>query len=111
MSHEPEHIGPLIFVENPDYPYPFAVEQPPRFWMEETTGILADAVGVYMRGEPLAAAQLELLQLYLQQYIERTVIAEDADRKRLLERIGRLRTIGDLNRLVESLSEAGIEPF
>lgn len=111
MTHEPEIIGPLVFVENADYPYPFSVERPPRFWMEETTGTLAAAVEVYMRGEPLNAAQLELIKLYLHQYLERTVIAEDAARPRLIERIGRLRTVGDLTRLAESLSEAGVEPF
>ncbi|WP_129670649.1 hypothetical protein [Candidatus Chloroploca sp. Khr17] len=106
-----EQIGPLVFVENLEYPYPFAVEQPPRFWMEETTGVLAAAIEVYMRGEKLAPAQLELIQIYLRQYLERAVIAEDAMRSRLLDRIGRVRTIGDLERLADSLSEAGVEPF
>lgn len=111
MSHEPEQIGPLVFVENPDYPYPFPVERPPRFWMEETTGALGAAIEVYMRGERLEAAQLELLKLYLTQYLERSVIADDANRARLLERVGRLRTVGDIERLADSLSEAGVEPF
>lgn len=108
---EPEQIGPLTFVENPDYPYPFPVERPPRFWMEETTGALGAAIEVYMRGEHLDAGQLELIKLYLTQYLERAVIADDADRARLLERVGRLRTVGDVERLADSLSEAGVEPF
>lgn len=111
MSQEPEQIGPLVFVENPDYPYPFPVERPPRFWMEETTGALGAAIEVYMRGERLDAPQLELIKLYLRQYLERAVMADDADRRRLLERVGRLRTVGDLVRLADSLSEAGVEPF
>ncbi|PDW03138.1 hypothetical protein [Candidatus Viridilinea mediisalina] len=111
MNQETETIGPLVFGENADYPYPFGVERPPRFWMEETTGTLGAAVEVYMRGEPLNAAQLEVLQIYLRQYLERTVMAEDGDRRRFLERVGRLRTVGDLTRLAESLSEAGVEPF
>lgn len=111
MSQEPEQIGPLVFVENPDYPYPFPVDPPPRFWMEETTGALGAAIEVYMRGERLAAEQLELIRLYLRQYLERAVIADDADRARLLERVGRLRTVGDIERLADSLSEAGVEPF
>ena len=76
---EPEQIGPLVFVENADYPYPFEVAAPPRFWMEETTGQLAAAIEVYMRSEPLSAEQLELIKLYLRQYVERAVIAQDAD--------------------------------
>jgi hypothetical protein len=108
---EPEQIGPLTFVENPDYPYPFAVATPPRFWMEETTGQLAAAVEVYMRSEPLTAEQLELIKLYLRQYVERAVIAHDADRRRLLDRIEKLRRVGDVERLADDLSEAGVEPF
>jgi hypothetical protein len=111
MSQEPEQIGPLTFVENPDYPYPFPVERPPRFWMEETTGALGAAIEVYMRGERLETGQIELIKLYLRQYLERAVIADDADRARLLERVGRLRTVGDIERLADSLSEAGVEPF
>jgi hypothetical protein len=108
---EPEQIGPLIFVENPDYPYPFEVVAPPRFWMEETTGALGAAIEVYMRSEPLADEQLELIKLYLHQYVERAVISQDADRRKLLERIAKLRRVGDVERLADSLSEAGIEPF
>lgn len=109
MQHE--QIGPLVFGENADYPYPFEVANPPRFWMEETTGKLAEAVEVYMRSEPLAEAQLELIKLYLHQYIERAVMAEAGDRRKLLERVGKLRRVGDLTRLADALSEAGLEPF
>ncbi len=111
MSQEPEQIGPLVFVENPDYPYPFPVERPPRFWMEETTGALGEVIEVYMRGDRLAPEQVELMKLYLRQYLERAVIADDANRRTLLERVERLRTVGDLERLADSLSEAGVEPF
>lgn len=108
---ETEQIGPLVFGENADYPYPFEVATPPRFWMEETTGKLAAAIEVYMRSEPLSDAQLELIRIYLRQYVERAVIAEDADRRRFLERIAKLRRVGDIVRLADSLSEAGVEPF
>lgn len=109
MEHE--QIGPLIFVENADYPYPFAVATPPRFWMEETTGALAAVIEIYMRSEPLSEQQLDLIRIYLRQYVERAVIAEDADRPRFLERIDKLKRVGDLERLADALSEAGIEPF
>src|SRR5688572_3051816 len=51
---EPEQIGTLIYVPNAEYPYPFEVEQPPHFWMEETTGVLSEAVDAYMNGEKLS---------------------------------------------------------
>jgi len=108
---EPETIGPLTFVENADYPYPFAVAKPPRFWMEETGGALAVAVEVFMRSEDLDAGQMELLRVYLRQYIERAVITDEADRRRLLGRIDKLRGVRDMERLAEDLSEVGVEPF
>ena len=108
---EPEQIGPLVFSENPEYPYPFAVALPPRFWMDETTGKLAEAIEVYMRTEPLSDEQLALLKVYLRQYVERAVISQDADRRKLLERIEKLRRVADVERLADSLSEAGVEPF
>lgn len=106
-----EHIGPLTFVPNADYPYPFEVAVPPRFWMEETTGALGAAIEVYMRSEPLSAAQLELLRLYLTQYLERAVMANDADRSRLLARIPKLRGVRDVEQFADDLSEVGVEPF
>lgn len=106
-----EQIGPLIFVENADYPYPFAVAQPPRFWMEETTGLLAAAIEVYLRNEDLTADQLEVLKIYLRQYIERAVIADAADRRALLERVEKLKRVSDVERFADAMSEAGLEPF
>ena len=107
----PEQIGPLVFVPNAEYPYPFEVPVPPRFWMEETTGKLGEAIEVYMRSEPLTAAQLNLIKIYLQQYVERAVVSTDADRKRLLQKIEKLRRVGDIEHFADELSEFGVEPF
>ncbi|NTW03963.1 MAG: hypothetical protein HGA19_22265 [Oscillochloris sp.] len=108
---DPEQIGPLTFAENADYPYPFAVTKPPHFWMEETTGKLSDAIEVYMRSEDLNPSQMDMLRIYLRQYIERAVITDEADRRRLLGRIDKLRGVHDLERFAEDLSEVGVEPF
>ena len=64
-----------------------------------------------MRAEDLEPAQLELIKLYLRQYVERAVMAHDADRRKFLERIEKLRRVADVERLADSLSEAGVEPF
>jgi hypothetical protein len=111
MIEAPEHIGPLVFVANPDYPYPFDVPKAPRFWMEEQTGALADAVETYLRGEPLTVAHHALMQLYLRQYLERTILPGDANRMVLLSRIEQLRTTRDIERFAEELAEWGVEPF
>lgn len=111
MTQEPEQIGPLVFVANPDYPYPFEVAEAPRFWMEEQTGALADAVETYLSGETLQAEQMDLIKIYLRQYLERAVIADNADRSRLLSRVERLRQSHDLERFADELSEWGVEAF
>ena len=110
-KRELEQIGELIFVANPDYPYPFAVPTPPRFWMEETSGVLADAVDAYIAGEKLSTAQLDALKPYLNQFIERAVLAGDANRKLLLQQIAKLRTVADVERFADEASEYGAEVF
>jgi hypothetical protein len=111
MTIDAEQIGPLRFVANPDYPYPFAVEKPPRFWMEETSGALADAVETYMRSEPLSTDQIELVRIYLRQYLERAVLSGDAHRNRLIDQIATLRNVRAIERFADELSEVGVEPF
>jgi hypothetical protein len=111
MSDETEQIGPLRFASNPDYPYPFEVPVPPRFWMDEQTGMLTEAVEVYLRSEPLEPEQFNLLRLYLRQYLERAVLASGANRTKLLARIDKLRSTSDIERFADELSEWGVEPF
>jgi hypothetical protein len=108
---EAEHIGSLTFVPNPNYPYPFKVANPPRFWMEETTGTLGEAVETYMSGEPLTAEQLDLIKVYLRQFLERAMLASDANRKLLLSKIDKLRSTTDLETFADELSEYGAEVF
>lgn len=110
-SADEEQIGPLHFVANPDYPYPFKVETPPRFWMEETTGVLADAVETYMSGEPLTPDQLDLIKIYLRQFLERAILASDANRKLLVSRVDKLTSTADVEAFADDLSEFGAEVF
>ena len=111
LPPEAEQIGSLVFVPNQEYPYPFKVDLAPRFWMEEQTGALADAVDTYMNGERLSPAQLDLVKLYLQQYIERAVMAGAAPRSRLLDRIPKIRTNHDIENFADDVSEFGAEVF
>ena len=108
---EEEQIGQLHFVPNPNYQYMFKVAKPTRFWMEESTGTLADAVETYMNGERLTTEQLDLIKLYLHQYLERAVLASDANRKRLLSRVDKLQTTSDVEVFADELSEYGAEVF
>jgi hypothetical protein len=111
MSTEPEQIGDLTYLPNPDYPYPFPVARPPHFWMTEQTGRLAQAVEMYFNGEPLDAVALDLIKQYLRQYLERAIMTGDADRARLLGRLASLRTGREIERFADDLAEIGVEPF
>jgi hypothetical protein len=110
-SQEPEQIGELIFIQNPDYPYPFKVERPPHFWMTEQTGALAEAVDAYMDGLALSARHLELIRLYLTQYIERAVLTGDANRSLLVQQANKLKHSAEIEAFADELAEYGIEPF
>jgi len=43
--------------------------RPPRYWQDETSGVLRPAVEAYLHGEPLTAAQVAAIRAYLRQWI------------------------------------------
>ena len=108
---EPEQIGTLIYVPNAEYPYPFEVEQPPHFWMEETTGVLSEAVDAYMNGEKLSNQQIDVIKQYLRQFIERAKLSGAANKRLLLSRIDKLSKISEIERFADEVSEYGGEVF
>ena len=111
MSQEPEQIGDLTFVPNPEYPYPFPVERPPHFWMTEQSGLLAAAVESYLNGDSPSPAELDLIKQYLRQYLERAMMTGDANRPALLRKIEALRNNQDIERFADEIAEYGVEPF
>jgi hypothetical protein len=108
---QPERIGDLLFVQNPEYPYPFTVPAPPYFWMEEQSGILAPIVASYMNGTQLNQQQVGFMRQYLRQYVERAVLTGDAKRQLLVDRLAKIRSTRDIERFAEELAEYGVEPF
>lgn len=108
---ETETIETLIFTTNPDYPYPFKVEKPPRFWMDEQTGALEDAVAAYMDGDRLDAGQLAILKIYLKQFVERAPLAGEAHVRKLVQQIQGLRTTRDVEDFADEIAGYGAEVF
>jgi hypothetical protein len=111
MPEESEQIGDLLYIPNPDYPYPFDVERPPHFWMTEQSGRLEAAVDAYLNGDRLPPAALGLIKQYLRQYIERALMTGAANRGALLRKIETLRDNRAIERFVDELAEYGVEPF
>lgn len=108
---EPETIGNLVFIANPEYPYPFKVARPPRFWMEEQTGVLENAVETYLNGDPLSAAQLAAIKVYLKQFAERAPLTGEAKVHLLVQKIDRLKTTRDIEDFADEIAEFGAEVF
>lgn len=108
---EDETIGTLHFVANPEFPYPLNIAKPPRFWMEEQTGELSEAVETYMRGDPLRQAHLTAIKTYLKQFIERAPLTGDANVGVLLRKLDRVRTTRELENFADEAAEFGAEVF
>lgn len=106
-----EQIDDLIYLPNPDYPYPVPLAQPPHFWMTEQTGKLEVAVERYFGGDALTADDLRLIRAYLRQYIARALMAGDANRNALLREVETLRSHRDIERFADDLADYGVEPF
>lgn len=106
-----EKIGDLEFVRDAAYPYPFAVEIPPHFWMTEQTGKLAEAVECYFQGVDPTPNQRSAMQTYLTQYVTRALLLPGQNRNLLLQKIPQLRTQRDFERFADDLADVGIEPF
>jgi hypothetical protein len=111
MTDDIEPIGELRYRLNREYPYPFAVERPPHFWMSEETGLLADAVELYLNGEDLPEPAVDLIRQYLRQYLERAVMTGDAKRDALLRQVAGLRTSREIERFADEIANYGVEPF
>ena len=111
VTPEDETIDGLVFVANPEYPYPFNVAKPPRFWMEEQSGVLSDAVETYLEGERLSPSQLAAIKVYLKQFVERAPLAGDAKVPLLLQKIDRLKATRDVEDFADEVAEYGAEVF
>ncbi len=108
---EDETIGSLHFVANPEFPYPLNIPKPPRFWMEEQTGVLNDAVESYMRGDALKPPQMAAIKTYLTQFLERAPLTGDANVGVLLRKLERVRSSRDLENFADEAAEFGAEVF
>jgi len=98
-------------VANPEYPYPFKLAKPPRFWMEEQTGVLEDAVETYIAGNPLKPAQLAAIKIYLKQFVERAPLVGEAKVNLLSQKVDRLKTTRDIENFADEVAEFGAEVF
>jgi hypothetical protein len=88
----------------------------PKYWRHETSGALAVAVERYLVGAPMSPHQVELMALYLRQWIDSPVW--DADDQAIQRRIVTLRRSAqkitrwrDIRRWIDVALDLGIDPL
>ena len=91
----------------------------PRFWRDETSGVLAEAVMAYLSGQALGANQLGYLRAYCVQWIDSPVWDanphQDADSSRelqtLREKAKNIHSVEQLDRWLDDALDLAIEPI
>lgn len=91
----------------------------PKFWRAEVSGVLVDPIMRYLEGIPLSPRDIELISLYLQQWIDSPVWEMnpemDAEAKaelaKLRESARQLATRKDIDAWIAEGIDIGIDPL
>lgn len=91
----------------------------PKFWAYETGGELCKAVERYLKGEALTQRDLQLIRLYIVQWIDSPVwmlpheptCGDGREVSNLRGAARRIRTRGDVDRWTRDANNIGIDPF
>lgn len=88
----------------PDHP------DAPKYWMYETSGVLAPAVEAYLNGAPMTMNQLGAMRAYLRQWINSPVWrGPEIDVLRV--NINSIGTRDDIDRWLSQALQSGIDPL
>jgi hypothetical protein len=91
----------------------------PRYWMQETSGILEPVIVAYLHREPMDEMQVSILRAYLRQWIDATVwndnpFADGNDQaaiEELRESVKYLATRDDIEAWLRRALVSGIDPI
>jgi hypothetical protein len=83
----------------------------PHFWMDETGEQLRGAVTAYLRGGPMSAEQLELMRLYLLQWITSPVRGQSRAIDQLRRDANTLVTRADIDEWLSGALDLGLDPL
>jgi hypothetical protein len=97
----------------PDHP------NAPKFWRNETSGVLEPAIMAYLGGGPMTESQVMLVRLYVLQWINSPVWNENpaitdygrAELKALRDQAEAIRTRADLREWFHIALDEGIDPL
>jgi hypothetical protein len=82
----------------------------PKYWMNETSGLLAPVVEAYLYGDPLTAGQVAVMKMYLRQWIMSPVWQGDG-LEELRRPVERIRTRQDINEWLAKALAEGHDPL
>ncbi|HEY1242197.1 MAG TPA: hypothetical protein VGF16_16650 [Bryobacteraceae bacterium] len=88
----------------------------PKYWVNESSGVLVPVVEKYLRGEPLDANQLGIMRAYLRQWVQSPAWDQNphGGRDELNRLRGRVSAIDNMRRLDEWIDDAvkfGMDPL
>lgn len=91
----------------------------PKYWMNETSGVLKPVVEAYLRNEPLTLRDVAIMRAYLRQWImspvwdmnPRQTRADALGLSALRERLDTIASRDDIERWLAAALESGIDPL
>lgn len=100
-------------MSNHRHPALLSPEHPdaPKYWMHETSGVLARAVEAYLTGKKLDKEQIKLLQASLHQWVQSPVWTPSGSLEVLRLRVAAIECFWDLHRAIEAAVELNMDPL
>lgn len=89
----------------------FLMKKIPRYWQHETGPELRPAVEAYLNGRMLTLRQVAIFRLYLKQWIEAEVWAEDAELYELRRLADQIKSEDDVKSWLRRADHFGIDPL
>jgi len=83
----------------------------PKFWMYESSGVLATAVTRYLQGDDLTPEEVDLLKAYLWQWYKSPVWEPSGTLEALRLRVAAIATRQDIDDIIEAGLEIGMDPL
>jgi hypothetical protein len=95
-------MKPLLALDDP---------RAPRFWMHETSGMLAPVVQAYLEGNAMTPPQVATMRAYLKQWIASPVWGDDPTIDKLRDQVQTLHTRAQVAAWLHDALDLGIDPL
>lgn len=84
---------------------------PPKYWMHETSSVLATAMKSYLDGRDLTAEELDYLKSYLWQWVKSPAWYASGLLEPLRLQVAAISCQRDLEAAIEAATQLGIDPL